>query len=280
MTYLPEVAKSVGVEAQMIKAFIGGCTLKRHIEELTMALKDPEYVSHNTNAENIARKNNLASLPAIIKSRKWDVVVIQQSAAESENSNTYEPYIGQLIAYLRTNAPEAEIILQQTWSFSAYSSHPNKLGGQAGQFAKIAENYKTMAKKYHLRVIPTGLAVQLARQNVTYKILPREELDTLKPPQLPPPSGDVAGNYSWIKDKESGKSVLKADPLHMNRRGKYLQACVWLGIIFGIDPVTVKYVPTGVSPDDAKFLRECASRAIKEYRQDSVPSNDKTITQQ
>ena len=48
----------------------------------------------------------------------------------------------------------------------------------------------------------------------------------------------------------------------LNERGEYLQALVWLGFLFGVDPCGVAYVSPHVGDADARFLRECARDAL------------------
>ena len=52
------------------------------------------------------------------------------------------------------------------------------------------------------------------------------------------------------------------DTIHLNARGEYLQALVWFGFLFGVDPTSVSYVSPEVGDADARFLRECARDAL------------------
>jgi hypothetical protein len=46
-----------------------------------------------------------------------------------------------------------------------------------------------------------------------------------------------------------------------------MQACLWFGFFFEKDPLEIKYVPKGISADEAKLLREVASKTLKEFKQ-------------
>jgi hypothetical protein len=258
-----------GINLRMFNAYIGACTFQRHWESIEKANADPNFVSHSTRSDKVRKPNGwTASLPDLVASEPWDVIVTQQSARGSgkPDAEGWQPYADKLIDYFKVHAPTAEIILQQTWSFP--EPEAEKVGGQEKQFARIEENYRQLAEQRKLRVIPTGAAVQLARKDVNYRFATEEELDGMRYPELPPPTGDVAGGYKWINNRNTNhQNRLNWDKLHMNNRGEYLQACCWFGIIFQRDPATITYVPEGLDPDDARFLRACASRAIAEYKQ-------------
>lgn len=269
-TYLPDLAKHEGINLRHIQAFIGGATFERHWTSIEKTQADPEFVSHSTNSDKVRRPNGwTCSLVELIDSEEWDVVVTQQGArmAGKPKAIGWQPYADQFIAYLREHAPEAEIILQQTYSFTA--TEAERYGGQEAQFAHIERNYRELAGNQKLEVIPMGLAVQLAREGATYRFATEEELTALEYPNLPPHIGDVIGGYEW-KWKRGSKPPeyeLKLDELHVNQRGAYLQACVWYGVIFDKDPLTISFVPEGLDAEDASFLRQCAAQAIATFEQ-------------
>jgi len=62
----------------------------------------------------------------------------------------------------------------------------------------------------------------------------------------------------------------RTDFAHLNARGHYLQACVWLGFLFKVDPVTFSYRPESLSESDAKLMRECARDALKSASNDRL----------
>ena len=89
------------------------------------------------------------------------------------------------------------------------------------------------------------------------------------------PEGTVVtlnfGYYEWKqgrkgKQKDWEEIKLRCDFSHFNARGHYLQACVWLGFLFNVDPATFTYRPKGLPEADAKLMRECARDALKASR--------------
>ena len=60
---------------------------------------------------------------------------------------------------------------------------------------------------------------------------------------------------------------VSADHIHFNARGEYMQSCLFFGFFFEKDPLEIKYVPKEISADEAKLLREVASKTLKEFKQ-------------
>ena len=53
-----------------------------------------------------------------------------------------------------------------------------------------------------------------------------------------------------------------SDRFHLNRRGQYLQALVWYGLLFDKPVANVTFKPGELSQDDADFLKRVAQQAI------------------
>ena len=67
-----------------------------------------------------------------------------------------------------------------------------------------------------------------------------------------------------ILDRKTGEIrwVRRNDPAHLNRRGEYLQACLWYAFFFDKPTSEIKFVPEGITPEDAAFLRDVAQKAL------------------
>ena len=103
------------------------------------------------------------------------------------------------------------------------------------------------------------------------KPLTREEINKIAKPGTVDFHGDVVGDSAWKqgrkgKQKDWEEIKLRCDFSHFNARGHYLQACVWLGFLFNVDPATFTYRPKGLPEADAKLMRECARDALKASR--------------
>lgn len=120
--------------------------------------------------------------------------------------DTYEPFLGNIVGYLKKNAGDAKVILHETWAYEKDSSH--------GCFARYGRNqqemldrlrlaYTAMAKKYGLLLIPAGELIQRLRETEFF--------------------GDGA------------KRSICRDGFHMNYvYGRYALGCIWARSILGI----------------------------------------------
>ena len=275
MRETPNLAKSEGLPLDIVQCGIGGCPLEKHWANVEKA-GDKEFKPYGISARFSSDPRRMfpkkANVTDMLVAEKWDIVTIQQASGKSAFYDTYQPYADNLIAKIRELAPQAEIVIQETWSYSPYDKRlaqwkmtPKEM------YEALRKAYSQLAAKHKLRTIPTGDAVQLFRDRlpVDYgKVLTKEEIAELKQPETIDFHGDVAGSSAW-KNGRKGKQKdweavkLRIDASHLNARGHYLQACVWLGFLFKVDPTTFKYRPDSLSEADAKLMRECARDAIK-----------------
>jgi len=263
--YLPEMAKATpDCNLVLDRANLGGCSLERHWKCVE---KDEQKGSKSY-------KGGKASLKDLLVNRKWDIVTLQQVSTLSFNEASYEPFLGQLIEYVRKHAPDAEILLQETWAYRSDSPYFNSKGtfpaDQKTMDEGIEKAVQTYARKYGLRVIPVGEAVQLVRQNQAKPFVPvdKEVLDALKRPALPDQTGSLCGGYYWRANKpaEGQEKTYKlgCDAKHLNRQGQYIQACTWLAFLFEVDAEKITFLPKEITPENAALYRKCAQQAVKE----------------
>lgn len=264
-SYLPTIVATVpDCELVLDRANIGGCSLERHWHEVEKAEADPDYKPY---AGKYTLKDKLTSQP-------WDIITMQQVSSLSFKPESHEPWFKNLYDYVRKYAPQAEIVIQMTWAYrDDHNFFPKVLpGGQEEMFAKLFAAYNQLAANYQLRVIPTGLAVQLARRNQAVKFVPgkiysKEELAQFAYPELPKESGGsfITGIH-WGKNKDGSRSI-RTDLIHLNRRGMYLQACIWFAELYDRNTSVITFVPDKMDPADAAFLRQMAQKARDDYQQ-------------
>ncbi len=261
--YLPKIAKTEGDKLKLERANIGGCSLQKHWNNICESEQDSSKKHYHRNKK---------SVRDILESDKWNIVTIQQVSTQSWVSESFYPYAKNIFDYIKKYVPSAEIVVQQTWSYRADDPRIMEGGAwridQTEMFKRLERNYAKIAKELDARVIPTGLCVQNSRamEEKPFVNYNPSSLKTLRYPDLPSQSGDVVGNLFWSKTK-NGKLVIKRDSIHLNRRGEYMQACLWFGFLFDKDPIDIKYVPDSIDNDDAKFLRLVASKTLKEFKQ-------------
>ena len=274
--YLPQIVAADGENKLVLtSAYIGGCTLERHYNNLVKAEKEANFKPYQVKVWDSAvnpvkakavRKN----VNELLKNNQYDVISIQQGSQKSFDFTSYEPYAGEIIKYIRKYQKNAEIVIHQTWAYRVDS--PSFKGWKLDQktmYEKIAAAYRTLAEKHKLRVIPMADAVQIYRANTPKKYVPIDRKATYKFPALPDFSGDVVGVSLWQTNRKvkPPKRYVHNDYSHLNDQGNYLQAVCWYAFLFNEDAEKITYTPKNINVQDAALLRKCAKKAIKQYLQ-------------
>ena len=248
---MPPIAENLGLKLDICSMYIGGCSMERHWNNICAPTNKPYSVTRS-----IEGKDQMAlhgNIPELIKADKWDVVTIQQASHFSWQPDTYHPWGDNLVKYIRENAPQAKIVVQETWSYTPWDK---RLAGwkidQNEMYAKLHDAYAAFAAKHGLDVIPTGTAVQLVRRELPVKYTENSL------------GGDVVGSAKFVE--KDGKWVPQGDVFHMGESGHYLQALTWTAKLFGVDVTACTYVPKGIDAERAAFLRRMAQKAVAEQK--------------
>ena len=283
---LPSIVQSFPEHSlELTSACIGGCPLEKHVRNIKDTGDDPKAGKYWIAVWNVSKggpvryKSSSGKLPDLLKAQTYDIVTIQQASRLSWKWESYEPYAGELIAFIRQCQPNAEIVIQQTWSYRSDAGSFRSFGvDQTEMYEHLRDAYKKLAEKYKFRVIPTGDAVQLFRKYTPVKYR-KPEGKTFEYPDLPSREGDVVGAASWGKpkgkEKDNGQEALKLriDTNHLNPDGEYLQACVWFSFLYGEPVDKITWAPESMKPDFAALLRKCAKEAMESYRQVAEKTN-------
>jgi len=289
-----QAVESAGCEVLLGQADHGGCELHRHWSYIKNEEADGVYSVYSyCCSPSYSREQSRSKLREILKREPWDIVSIQQASHFSWRPETYQPFAKNIVDFVKTHAPQAEIVMQQTWSYNAndgrllpgewkyddaYLARVRELGvslepgpwriDQDGMYEALTAAYKKAASELGLRLVPSGLAVQLARRAWGRKLepYPVEIEKSLRWPELPPNiAGDVVGSFWWRKDAQTGELSIAKDTIHLNCRGQYLQACVWFACLYGRKASDISFVPECVSGSDAKLLRSVAQEAVDSF---------------
>ena len=274
---LPQITASVpGCRIILTSAHIGGCSLERHWNNIDKA----EKKSDKTYSISILDSSDLKSsrkfrgrLTDLLEKEKYHIITIQQNSVNSIDYSTYQPYAANLIAYIKKCQPQAEILIQQTWSYRRDSGRLKKWNiTNAEMFDRLADAYGKLAKETGFRIIPAGYAVQIFRAETQDKFVAVSDaaLKKFKYPDCPSNDGDVAGMFFWKKNKKSGELKLVRDSHHLNPQGEYMQAALWFCFLFEKTVSEIKYVPEKMDPAQAAFLQKCAQRAVDTFKQPSA----------
>ena len=251
MRDMPEVAYSMGLDLDLCSLYIGGCSLKRHCENVTKEGDEAFKPYSVKRAKGLMRQpETKANVPQMLRSDAWDVVTIQQCSHESWKPSSYEPWGDDLIKTVRALAPQAKIYVQETWSYTPWDTRLASWKiDQNEMYAKLHEAYTAFAEARRLPVIPMGTAVQNWRAQLPVKYAPNSF------------GGDVCGSAKFEADGKGGFKT-KGDVFHLNRKGELLQALVWVATLFDIDVTRSTHSPHDVPLEEVQLMREVARDTV------------------
>ncbi len=227
---LYELFEAAGQKVIIGNLYIGGCSLKRHWENTYNGKADYKYRKIVDGVKTVTPN---VSLLEGLTDEDWDIISLQQSSGVSGLWDSYEPYLGNLISYLRENAPKKKFRLawHQTWAYAATSTHkefPNYDNDQMTMYKAIVSCVKTALKEYKFNlIIPSGTAIQNARTSSL---------------------GDT----------------FNRDGYHLEKTyGRYTAACTWYEAISGKSVVGNAYAPSTVSPVAKEVAQRAAHNAVR-----------------
>lgn len=258
--YLGDLAKAGGHTLIHQPLVIGGASFQVHAEKAQKHEADPKdkaglYTSGRGLKENL-------------ELQKWDYVTIQQASIKSHDFATYQPYAGWLRDYITKHAPQARLLVHETWEYRKDDprfSKPDDLKSQEEMYTGLRAAYDKIAAKFGARIIPTGDAFHLADTDPkwAYQTDTTFNPKAAKQPELPNQTHSLHVGWHWKKQK-NGKTTLVMDGHHASMAGEYLGACVWYEVLFGESAVGNTFMPKGMDPTDARYLQETAHRAVIE----------------
>ena len=253
MAHLPAVAEGCGVPLDLCSLYIPGCSLERHWNNVQSnavnATFKPYLMTRSTLGERTKDQVNVCDA---LRMEAWDIVTIQQASHYSWRPESFHPYGDRLIAKIRELAPQAKIVVQETWSYTPWDPRFKKWGiNQNEMYEKLHKTYGDFAKQYGFDVIPFGTAVQEWRRQLPVKYTENSF------------GGDVVGGgkqeaRDHFKRDVNNDWKPNCDVFHLGRRGEYFQALVWAKALFGADVSKLKYKPDYVTDDEAKLMKKIA----------------------
>lgn len=276
LCFLPEMARSGDKNLILGTANVGGWSLENHVHALLTHERDAvdpkgrPYLQGRiqiVQADQESPKNPScarqtgSSLREILQQEPWNSITIQQKSALSFQADSYEPAAGSLIEYIGKYAPQAEILVIQTWAWR--EDHPfyfeKKGRSQDKMFEGIREAYQALAERYKLRQVPVGTAFQVARTSLRWAFTSDPEFDYKSPPPgvLPQEKGGLNRGWAWKKEA-SGIPVLELDGRHANVAGKYLAGAVFYRVLFGDADTPSLFVPEGLTVEETTDLQRIA----------------------
>lgn len=233
--YLWQIITSAGVPKENVvigRLFLPGCSIAWHWSNIEDFKEDYDY-SKNTNGSWLTQQN--FSVQAALEDEEWDYIIIQETIASVTNPTAYS-HLGDLILYLMTAEPEAELAWQLIWTYQAETTSQwckFKTPAETEEhFGKIVSTYKSQVQHWSQidHLIPAGTAVQNLRS-------------------------------SYIGD------TITSDGIHVNdKHGMYITALTWYAALAGGDLEAVTWLPSRYPDlaDDLPVIRQSVKDAMKE----------------
>jgi hypothetical protein len=262
--YLPDMFKDSGVNVLLDRSgALGGHSLSRHLAYAEKWEVDPNDPAGRPYSTEIDGKKVKVGLQDLLKKEAWNFITIQQVSHQSPDLATYEP-AEKLVAIIKKYAPQAEIVMHETWSYRADSPWLKKNNmTEREMYEKLHAAYQATAAKLGLRVIPVGTAFQAALQSPEWGCKLDESCDPAKlvHPNLPKDYRSLQVGYYWKKDKD-GAWTLGCDPNHASKYGEYLGGAVWYEFFLG-GVEGNSFVPAGVGDDETAILQNIAAETVR-----------------
>lgn len=152
--YLHRIAEADGFNLETFNLIIGGCSLLKHYQNM-LGKKRDYILGVNGNSTGFYVSMNEALL-----NRGWDVVTIQQVSNNSNDYSTFQPYLNEIVTYVKKCVPKAKIVLHQTWAYEQDSIRLNEELGyknHSDMFCDIKASYESAFRDTKADyIIPSG----------------------------------------------------------------------------------------------------------------------------
>jgi len=224
--YLYDLAKAQGDSLVIANAYIGGCSIDRHLANLKENKPDYQFQKIVGGVRTVEHQQELRR---IILDEPWDIITLQQASQFSGIPESYAnlPSLKRAVKLLATN-PNVKFMWHMTWAyaknfkderFKAYDFDQQKM------YLAIISCLRTEVPKALItQVIPSGTAIRLVR----YRL------------------GDL----------------LTRDGMHLSYTlGRYTAACTWCEAITGHNVDGNSYRPETITKEHAQLCQIAAHEA-------------------
>ncbi|MDY0167804.1 MAG: DUF4886 domain-containing protein [Thermoguttaceae bacterium] len=257
--YLADIAQADGNRVTLFQAAPGGCTLERHWNCAVRFEADPD------DAE--GRPYGGKSLRQVLAAEPWNFVTIQQRSMDSFGPETYHPYARLLHDYIKKHAPQAEVVVHQTWAYRADDPLFDSPDFQVQDMHRgLTAAYEAISRELGCRLLPVGAAFENARLSDRWPDrFPDPDFDpaSTQPPSLPDQRHSLHVGYRWAK-QDDGEFRLRYDGHHANAAGCYLGSAVWYEVFFGRSVIGNRFVPAGLDAPQVALLQQIAHQTVTE----------------
>ena len=156
--YLHKIAKADGYSLDTFNIVISGCPLSLHYRN--MMSEQRAYILEMNGKSTGFR----VSLKEALLNRDWDVVTIQQASIKSAYYETYQPYLNEIVAFIKQCVPKAKIAIHQTWAYEQGSQLLTERLGyckHTQMFEDVKASYQKAFEEVNAdMLIPSGALLQ------------------------------------------------------------------------------------------------------------------------
>ena len=172
--FFREIAIAEGMEnATIARAYAAGCTLQKHVTNMEDGIGIYDYSKNSTGKWSTRYET---SLEYALNDEYWDIIYVQQSAAQSPILSSYndaegKDYIDQLMAFVTARAtnPNVKYVWNMTWAYQGDSTQKvfaqTFNGDQMAMYNACVScvQEKVVPRTDFCAIIPSGTAIQNAR---------------------------------------------------------------------------------------------------------------------
>ncbi|MBQ7514396.1 MAG: DUF4886 domain-containing protein [Prevotella sp.] len=224
--YLYELAAAQGDSLVIGNAYIGGCSIDRHYDNLQTGKTDYAY---RKVVGGVRSEHKNSDLLSIIRDEQWDVISLQQASPLSGIPTSYKnlAQFKRLVQSYTTNL-HVEFVWHMTWAYAQdFQSNSFKAydNDQRTMYKAIVSTMQNVLPAVGLkRIIPSGTAIQLGRYAM----------------------GDI----------------LNRDGYHLSLTlGRYIAACTWCEFLTERIVDGNAYHPDTITDEEAMLCQQVAHEA-------------------
>lgn len=207
--FLHQIGAAGGVDNEVVNLYIGGCPLERHWRNIETGSREYQLQINGV------KTDRFVSVRDMLEEKDFDAIVTHQASGDSGWENTYEPFLGLILNYLRQQAPGAKLFLNETWAYETGSGHQHFMRYNRDQrlmLARLRMAYDGAAERHGLPLIKTGDLIQRLRETEYFG---------------------------------SGRRAITRDGFHLSYLyGRYAAALLWAKEIMGIEADKNSFVPS------------------------------------
>lgn len=165
--YLNKISKELGQEIEVVNMYIAACSLKTHAKNIKEDNRDYDYQYNGA----YIKKSSLSE----VLQENFDIITVQQYSGDSGDLSTLEPYLKEILDYIKVKSVTSKIYYHKTWSYEKDSPHQDFKKYKNSQILmeqSINDVSQYVYEQYGIESIPMMEAVKCYRENKKLKLTP------------------------------------------------------------------------------------------------------------